>query len=102
MLPAWTPSESSGQRNSDFLTLHIPSAIRTAWLCLPRPVKALGIAPYDERDDLLTAESDAASFTRTFSDVRAEKQERFRVRLGTFMVNFDGASKGALAFVTED
>lgn len=69
----------------------------------PRPVKAhLGIALYDERDDLLAAESDAASFTRTFSDVRAGKQEHFKVKFGKFLVNFDGASKYALVFVTED
>lgn len=69
----------------------------------PRPVKAhLGIALYDERGDLLAAESDAASFTRTFSDVRAGKQEHFKVKFGKFMVNFDGASKYALVFVTEN
>jgi hypothetical protein len=69
----------------------------------PRPVKAhLGIALYDERDDLLAAESDAASFSRTFSDVRAGKQEHFKVKFGKFMVNFDSASKYVLVFVTED
>jgi hypothetical protein len=69
----------------------------------PRPVKAhLGIALYDERDDLLAAESDAASFTRTFSDMRAGKQEHFKVKFSKFMVNFDGASKYALVLVTED
>ncbi len=69
----------------------------------PRPIKAhLGIALYDERDDLLAAESDTASFTRTFSDVRAGKQEHFKVKFGKFIINFDGASKYALVFVTED
>ena len=69
----------------------------------PRPVKAhLGIALYDEHGDLLAAESDAASFTRTFSDVRAGEQEHFRVKFGKFMVNFDSASKYALVFVTLD
>jgi hypothetical protein len=69
----------------------------------PRPVKAhLGVALYDEHDDLLAAESDAASFTRTFSDVRAGKQESFKVKFGKFIVNFDGASKYALVFVIED
>ena len=69
----------------------------------PRPVKAhLGIALYDEHGDLLAAESDAASFTRTFSDVRAGKQEHFKVKFGKFMFNFDSASKYALVFVTLD
>ena len=69
----------------------------------PRPVKAhLGIALYDEHDDLLAAESDAASFTRTFSDVRAGKQEHFKVKFGKFIVDFEGASKYALVFVTVD
>lgn len=69
----------------------------------PRPVKAhIGLALYDEHDDLLAAESDAASFTRTFSDVRAGRQVNFKVKFGKFMVNFDGASKYALVFVTED
>ena len=68
----------------------------------PRPVKAhLGVALYDEHDDLLAAESDAASFTRTLSDVRAGKQESFKVKFGKFIANFNGASKYALVFVTE-
>lgn len=69
----------------------------------PRPVKAhIGLALYDNHDDLLAAESEATSFTRTFSDVRAGKQANFKIKFGKFIVNFDGASTYALVFVTED
>ncbi|MFQ5937478.1 MAG: hypothetical protein ACE5LB_13830 [Acidiferrobacterales bacterium] len=72
------------------------------WNRTPHSVKAhIGLALYSKKNFLLAASSDSASFTRTFTQIRAGKQANFKIKFEKFMHSFDGVSKYALVFVTE-
>lgn len=73
------------------------------WNRTPNAIKGhVGLALYDRNNHLLAAESDSASFTRTFTQVRAGKQATFKVKFDKFLEgNLNGVAKYALVFVTE-
>ena len=84
------------------ITFSGDEAIVIIWNRTPASVKAhVGLALYDKRNYLLAAESDAASFTRTFTNIRAGKQANFKIKFDKFMPNFKGVAKYALVFITE-
>ncbi len=78
-------------------------AVVIVWNRTPDSVKGhVGLALYDNRNHLLAAESDSASFTRTFTQIRSGKQATFKVSFDKFMPTMKGADKYALVFVTQD
>ena len=84
------------------ITFSGDEAIVIIWNRTPASVKAhVGLALYDKRNFLLAAESDAASFTRTFTNIRAGKQANFKIKFDKFVPNFKEVAKYALVFITE-
>lgn len=78
-------------------------AVVIVWNRTPESVKGhVGVALYDKRNHLLAAESDSASFTRTFTQIRSGKQATFKVSFDKFMPTMKGVDKYALIFVTQD
>ena len=76
-------------------------AVVVVWNRTPVGVTAhVGIALYDEQDQLIAAESDSQSIKRTLSKIKPDKAVNLKIKFKKFIPDFKNAARYRLVFVT--
>ncbi len=77
-------------------------AVAVVWNTTPHSVAAhIGIALYDENDELIAAESDTQSIARALVKIKSGKAANLKIKFKKFVSDFKDIARYRLVFVTK-